>query len=180
MEPFTGVIFPVLRARVTLPFGSEAAPFYSSSKPHRGVDVAPFPGSTGSPVLAPLAGRVVHVGDHEFAGKEVVLKCATPYAFGATSLEGYVYTVLEGEPFWLRMTHHSRVHVRAGISVGAGEMIAQVGATGRHAAGPHVHVELHVGKHYPGWVLDPLDFFVAAIPGLKSVLHGPGFPGKGV
>lgn len=164
------MVFPVLRARVTLPFASMAAPFYSSSRPHRGVDVAPFPGSTGSPVLAPLAGRVVHVGDHEFAGKEVVLRCSTPYPFGATGLDRFVYTVEKGEPFWLRLTHHSRVHVRVGMAVGAGEMIAQVGATGRNVAGPHVHLELHKGSKYPGVVLDPMDFLIAAIPGLKDVV----------
>lgn len=172
MSDYTGVLFPVEKARVTLRFGATGpAPFYSESKPHRGLDVAPYPGSTGAPVFAPLGGRVVHVGDHEFAGEEVVLRCSTPYAFGATALDRYVYTVQAGEPFFLRLTHHSKVFVREGASVRAGEVIALVGATGRNVAGPHVHMELHKGEAYPGIVLDPMDFLVTAIPGLRNVVQ---------
>jgi murein DD-endopeptidase MepM/ murein hydrolase activator NlpD len=173
--PFTGVVFPVEVPRVTMPFRATETKWYSDERPHRGLDVAPFPGSEGRPVFAPLGAMVLLVDDHEFAGKEVVLECSVPYAFGATALDGVsVRQVGRDQVFWLRLAHHSQVNVRVGNRVRAGDVVALVGSTGRFTTGPHVHVELRVGDSYAGGeVLNPLDFLVAAIPGLRNVVQMP-------
>lgn len=175
MQPFFhGVVFPVGRLRVTMPFGATETKWYSKERPHRGVDVAPFPGSAGEPVLAPVSGVVTFVGEHEFAGKEVVLVCAVPYPFGATGLDGFVYTIAEGERFWFRLTHHSVVVVRVNDVVHAGQQIAMVGSSGAYTTGPHVHLELRKGEQYEtAVVLNPLDFFAAALPGFRGRVEMP-------
>jgi murein DD-endopeptidase MepM/ murein hydrolase activator NlpD len=169
---FNGVIFPIARPRITMPFKATETKWYSNEKPHRGVDVAPFPGSAGQPVRMPLVGTIVRVGEHEFAGKEIVSRHQAPYPFGAHGLDGAVYTVAAGEVFHLRSTHHQHISVREGDQVPAGAVIAHIGSTGRYTTGPHVHLELHKGG-YPGIVLDPIDFFIAAIPGLRDVIVRP-------
>jgi murein DD-endopeptidase MepM/ murein hydrolase activator NlpD len=157
-----------------MPFRATETKWYSDASPHRGLDVSPWPGAEGRPVFAPLGARVLLVADHELAGKEVVLECSVPYAFGATALDGRVRAVGRDERFWLRLTHHSQVNVRAGNLVRVGEVIALVGSTGKFTTGPHVHVELRVGDSYAhGTVVNPLEFFVAAIPGLRNSLQMP-------
>lgn len=170
---FNGVLFPIERPRVTMPFKATETKWYSDANPHRGVDIAPYPGSTGQPVRMPLHGQVLLVNDHRFAGLEVVTMHTTPYPFSAAALDDVVHTIEAGEPFYLRMTHHTRVLVSQGQRVHAGREIALIGSTGLYTTGPHVHLELHKGGDYPGLVLNPLHFFIAAIPGLRDSLIMP-------
>jgi murein DD-endopeptidase MepM/ murein hydrolase activator NlpD len=169
---FSGVVFPVEVPRITMPFRATETKWYSEANPHRGVDIAPWPGSTGRPVFAPLASRVHWVGETQFAGKEVVLACQVPYAFWAGRLSGATHRqVAAKETFWLRMTHHSEVLVRANEWVHAGHVIARVGSTGEFSTGPHVHLELRVGERYDGSeVLNPMDFLISSIVGLRQAL----------
>lgn len=171
---FNGVVFPIDKPRVTMPFKATETKWYSDDKPHRGVDIAPFPGSYGEPVYAPIRGGIALVNDHPYAGKELVISGKVPYAFGATGLDGKVYTIDAGEPIHFRMTHHQSILVTPGEFVVPGQVVAKIGSTGMFTTGPHVHVELHMGAGYPGRrVLDPLDFFIAAIPGLAGELTRP-------
>lgn len=170
---FTGVIFPIERPRVTMPFRATETKWYSDDAPHRGVDVAPWPGSHGRPVRMPVTGMIEHVGFHEFAGHEIVSSHVLPYEFSAEGLDRKVHTIRAGERFWLRMTHHHRVEVDEG-PITVGQLVAEVGSTGRFTTGPHVHVELRKGRTYNlAMVLDPLHFFIAAIPGLRATLQMP-------
>lgn len=167
------MIFPIHTPRVTLPFGFTGAPWYSEDRPHRGVDVAPHPGSFGELVRASVSGRVHLVGDHRAAGLEVVLRVAVPYSWGATGLRGeYVYFPAF-EEFFIRTTHHQSALVKVGARVDVGEGIATVGSTGSASSGPHVHVEVRKGAYEDGGVVNPLDFFIAAIPGLREQLILP-------
>jgi murein DD-endopeptidase MepM/ murein hydrolase activator NlpD len=169
---FNGVIFPIEIPRVTMPFRATETKWYTDEKPHRGVDLAPWPGSTGAAVRMPLYGTVVNVGEHTFAGKEIITQHVTPYRFGAHALDKAIYTVEANEVFYLRTAHHSAILAREGEKLRAGHPIARIGSTGLYTTGPHVHLELH--KYgYPGLVLDPLDFFIAAIPGLRASLILP-------
>jgi murein DD-endopeptidase MepM/ murein hydrolase activator NlpD len=169
---FNGVVFPIEVPRVTMPFKATETKWYSEEKPHRGVDIAPFPGSTGRPVRMPCHGQVVKVGSHEFAGLEIITSHTLPYPFGAHALDKAVYTIEAHEPFFLRTTHHSKILAGAGDVIATGEVIAHIGNTGLYTTGPHVHLELH--KYgYPGLVLNPIDFFIAAIPGLRASLVWP-------
>ena len=99
---------------------------------HGGADVA-LP--TGAPVLAPASGVVVLATDP-----------ARPF-----TLEGNLLLVDHGGGLSSAFLHLSRIDVREGERVAAGQRIGAVGETGR-ATGPH----LHWGLRWRGARLDPL------------------------
>jgi murein DD-endopeptidase MepM/ murein hydrolase activator NlpD len=88
---------------------------------HDGIDIA---APEGAPVTAAAAGTVVYAGEQPGYGAVVILKH-----------EGGLATVY---------AHNSRVLVREGVRVEAGEAIARVGQTGR-TTGPHLHFEVREG-----------------------------------
>lgn len=173
MSNFTGVVFPVERVRITMPFSADWTKWYSKESPHRGVDLAPWPGSEGRPVRAPFTGVVTHVGDHEYAGKELVISGVVPYKWGAHDLTGRYHEWPANREFHVRMTHHHEILVNPGAVVTAGELVARIGMTGKWVTGPHVHLEIRLGKYEDRFVVDPMHFFVAAIPGLREVIQNP-------
>lgn len=98
---------------------------------HKGVD---FKAPIGTPIEAPFAGRVVRRNWSNRANGRCV------------EIEGVngVHAVF---------LHLSKVHVRRGQSVRAGQPIGELGNTG-HSTAPHLHYQL--GKN--GRVLDPFRF----------------------
>lgn len=91
---------------------------------HRGVDYA---GGTGSPVVSPAGGRIALVG-RVSEGFRVHGNCVgIDHGQGVTSI----------------MMHLSRIDVREGQLVQAGQKIGAVGSTGA-ATGPHLHWGLYV------------------------------------
>ncbi len=99
---------------------------------HRGVDYA---GAEGSPVIAPAAGRIALVG-RVSEGFE---------------LHGNTIGIDHGQGVLSIFLHLSRIDVKEGDFVQAGQQIGAVGSTGI-ATGPH----LHWGLYVDGLSVDPV------------------------
>lgn len=99
---------------------------------HRGIDYA---GAYGSPIIAPAAGRVALVGQE---AKGFVI-------------HGNCIGVDHGQGVESIFLHLSRIMVKEGDFVKAGQVIGALGATGA-VTGPHLHWGLYVN----GQSIDPL------------------------
>ncbi len=100
------------------PFGYRADPFTGMHTFHRGVDMA---APMGTRVRATLDGTVQSVGEDPILGLHIVIR----HQLGYTSVYG----------------HLSRALVRRGQLVQRGELIGNVGSSGR-STGSHLHFEL--------------------------------------
>jgi len=111
-------------------FGSQRVYQGKPGSYHSGADVAV---PTGTPIVAPADGVVILAADRPF------------------TLEGNLLMLDHGAGLSSAFLHLSRIDVRPGDHVRAGQPIALSGATGR-ATGPH----LHWGLQWRGAKLDPL------------------------
>lgn len=102
---------------VTSGFGPRMHPISGERRAHMGVDLA---AREGSPVRATATGHVSTAG----------------WAGGY----GLLVTIEHGTGWQTRYGHMSRLNVRQGQKVAAGEVIGFVGSTG-NSTGPHVHYE---------------------------------------
>ncbi len=101
-------------------FGFRSDPFTGRPALHAGLD---FPADTGTPIYAAAGGVVVAVDSH--------------------SQYGNVIEIDHGNKLLTRYAHTSRFHVKEGDIVKRGQLIADVGSTGR-STGPHLHFEVLV------------------------------------
>ncbi len=107
--------------RATSIFGTRSIFNGQARQPHGGAD---FLSPTGTPIQAPNSGRVVVARDLYFTGNTVVID----HGLGMFSL----------------LAHLSVIDVHAGDSVVAGQIVGQVGSTGR-VTGPHLHWAVRIG-----------------------------------
>ena len=120
---FSGDKFPVnpCAGRITSSFGMRVHPITGVTRMHTGVDIgAPY----GSPVVAVANGYVVFQGSLGGYGNAIMIEhgdCRTLYG------------------------HLSKIYVKAGEKVYAGQRIGAVGSTGL-STGPHLHFEVRTGK----------------------------------
>ena len=98
---------------------------------HRGLDYA---GAAGSPVIAPASGRVALVGR----------------VYQGFRVHGNVVGIDHGQGVNSIFMHLSRINVKEGDFVKAGQLIGAVGSTGA-STGPHLHWGLYVN----GQSVDP-------------------------
>jgi lysostaphin len=99
---------------------------------HRGVDYA---GASGSPVTAPASGRVALVGRVSQGFR----------------VHGNVVGIDHGQGVTSILLHLSRINVKEGDFVKAGQLVGAVGSTGA-STGPHLHWGLYVN----GQSVDPI------------------------
>lgn len=155
---------------MTLPFAATVPP-YRPSHPHRGVDLAPWPGSLGRPIRAALAGTVARVSYGSWFGNYVVTRSALPRQVGATDMRGSLRTIMANEPVYVIYAHMDSTAVRQGQHVGAGANLGTIGNTG-FSFGPHLHLEMRLGDYAARDVIDPMDVLTLLIAGLaEEVVH---------
>lgn len=127
----TPTIWPV-RGWISSGFGYRISPFTGRRVFHEGLDIAT---KYNVPVKATAKGVVVFSGRKAGYGKTVIID------------HGYGYITKYG--------HNNKLLVKAGDKVAKGDIISEVGSTGR-STGPHVHYEVLVN----GIPVNPLKFIV--------------------
>lgn len=130
-----GFVWP-LEGRITGVYGSQRILNGEPRRPHFGVDVA---APVGTPVVAPTDGVVTLVHpDMYFSGGTLIMD----HGHGLSST----------------FIHLSRILVSEGQAVGQGQVVAEVGATGR-ATGPHLdwRMNLFEIRLDPQSVAPPMD-----------------------
>ncbi|SAK92932.1 peptidase M23B [Caballeronia fortuita] len=111
---------PAPGLRFGSPYGNRLDPFTGRLSFHPGID---FAGPTGTPILASAGGRVIAAGERNGYGNAIDIR--------------------HGDGLVTRYGHASRILVKVGDYVMPGQVIAEVGSTGR-STGPHLHFEVIV------------------------------------
>jgi murein DD-endopeptidase MepM/ murein hydrolase activator NlpD len=111
-------------------FGFRSDPFTGRPALHTGLD---FPADVGTPIMAAAGGVVRAASFHPAYGN--------------------LLEIDHGNGLTTRYAHNSKILVKAGDLVRRGQVVAQVGTTGR-STGPHLHFEVMV----EGVLQDPAKF----------------------
>jgi murein DD-endopeptidase MepM/ murein hydrolase activator NlpD len=122
---------PLKKISISTPFGARRIINNKIKYTHSGTD---FRAKWGTPVRAVLSGRVVIARDFYLTGKTIIIN----HGLGLYSL----------------YAHLSKMKVKEGQFVKAGQIIGNVGSTGR-STGPH----LHLGVYINGMRVDPIEAF---------------------
>jgi len=120
LEAATPSIRPVDGGWVSSEFGYRDSPFTGKREFHSGVDIAC---RQGTPIKATADGKILFAGVKGLLGKTVVID----HGFGIKTRYG----------------HMRHIGVDCGQSVIKGDIIGEIGSTGR-ATGPHIHYEVRL------------------------------------
>jgi murein DD-endopeptidase MepM/ murein hydrolase activator NlpD len=118
----TGIpqVMPADMDMISSGFGYRSDPFHGGAAMHAGLD---FRGAVGAPIHAAAKGKVTFVGTKTGYGK--------------------VVEISHGNGMLTRYAHMSAWRARVGQAVAAGDVIGQIGNTGR-STGPHLHFEVRI------------------------------------
>lgn len=105
---------------VTSRFGYRKSPFTGLKEFHKGIDIST---RIGTPITAPADGTIAFCGKKGFMGKAIVID----HGHGMTTRFGHIYKFMK----------------KRGDRVKRGDVIAQVGNTGR-STGPHLHYDIRL------------------------------------
>ncbi len=125
---------PIKRGWISSYFGYRTDPFNGRIAHHDGIDLA---GEMGSDVIAVAAGVVTWAGNR--------------YGYGR------LVEINHGNGYVTRYGHNQKINVKVGQTVKKGEVIAQMGSSGR-STGPHVHFEVIKNNR----VVDPMKYIRAS------------------
>ena len=116
---------------VTSPYGKQRYINGQKRSVHLALDMN---GKIGDPIIAPLKGRVVLIGDFFYTGNTVILS--------------------HGEGLYTSYAHMDEITADLGKIIQQGNQIGTVGATGR-VTGPHLHwtVYFNGNKINPEWLI---------------------------
>ncbi|MBI1403905.1 MAG: peptidoglycan DD-metalloendopeptidase family protein [Porphyrobacter sp.] len=134
-------VVPATAQSITSGFGYRRDPFNGRAAMHAGID---FRGPVGSPIFAAADGRVTWAGRRGGYGNAVEI----------THANGLM----------TRYAHLSRIDVKVGQLVKAGETVGGLGSTGR-STGPHLHFEVRINNR----AINPRPFLETAPDVLKEV-----------
>jgi len=116
----TPTISPVEGGLISSSFGYRTDPFTKMWTFHYGLDIV---AAWGNPVRATADGFILKINDDKLLGKSIIIS----HGLGFTTLYG----------------HLSKISVGEGQKVERGDVIGNVGNTGK-AMGPHVHYEVRI------------------------------------
>lgn len=117
-----------VNGRISSPFGLRAHPVTGIVGGHNGIDIA---APVGTPVKAPMRGTVLSIFTTDSGGLSMIVQHPNGYRTG--------------------YAHLSRTIAQMGEEVLQGEVIAEVGNTGR-STGPHLHFTM---RNASGQYVDP-------------------------
>ncbi|MCB1857056.1 MAG: M23 family metallopeptidase [Gammaproteobacteria bacterium] len=130
LEELTPQGKPVKKGWISSSYGYRTDPFTGKKSFHHGIDIA---GKRDSDVLAVASGVVTEAG--------------------RKSGYGYLVEITHADGLVTRYGHNSKIFVETGDFVTKGDVIGQMGSTGR-STGPHVHFEIARN----GKTINPLEY----------------------
>lgn len=122
IRQYLSVSYPLDRMMVNSPYGMRKDPFTGKRKQHNGIDLH----ARGDEVYAMMDGNVVKVGQDKRSG---------------------IFVILRHGDYTVSYCHLSRVLVKTGSTVKAGEVVAITGNTGK-STGEHLHLGVKYNEEY--------------------------------
>ena len=112
-----------LSGKITSEFGEREVISSVMTADHKGIDIA---ATSGTDIQAAISGQVVEADSNSEYGKFIKIK---------------------NEDVLTVYAHCSKLKVKKGDSIEKGDVIAEVGSTGK-STGPHLHFEIRLSDRY--------------------------------